>query len=210
MLRPEFVCSLCILSKGSKVYNYVVVNRVIRCTCYITSTSYMYLTWMYLLILFMWQYRYMIWWGQNMSGHLVRLVLYAMYMYVYILFVRSNLSCVVRSEFVCSLCYIFYALELWYLPADVSNNFILIHVHLFFVHEFCCDYNIIVYWIKSDIHVLVLVCPYFVLDSVLYILCYIVLFCFCKANNFSGDGVSYFPTNSAVALWPFLVATPFV
>jgi hypothetical protein len=35
MLRPEFVCSLCILSKGSEVYNYVVVDRVIRCTCYI-------------------------------------------------------------------------------------------------------------------------------------------------------------------------------
>jgi len=68
--------------------------------------------------------------------------------------------------------------------------------------------QIIVYWIKSDIHVLI--CPYFVLNSVLYILCYIVLFCFCKANNFSGDGVSYFPTSSAVVLWPFLVATPFV
>jgi len=36
------------------------------------------------------------------------------------------------------------------------------------------------------------------------------LFCFCKANNFSGDGVSHFSTSSAVALWPFLVATPFV
>ena len=47
-----------------------------------------------------------------MSGHLVILVLYAMYIYVYILFVRSNLSCIVRSEFVCSLCYIFHALEL--------------------------------------------------------------------------------------------------
>jgi hypothetical protein len=35
MLRPEFVCSLCILSKGSEVYNYVVVDRVIRCTCYL-------------------------------------------------------------------------------------------------------------------------------------------------------------------------------
>jgi hypothetical protein len=36
------------------------------------------------------------------------------------------------------------------------------------------------------------------------------LFCFCKANNFSGDGVSHFSTSSAVALWPFLVASPFV
>jgi hypothetical protein len=72
MLRPEFVCSLCILSKGSEVYNYVVVDSVFRCTCYIyhltctwheciyqhilhvpdmnvfINTSYMNLTWMYL------------------------------------------------------------------------------------------------------------------------------------------------------------------
>ena len=90
-----------------------------------TNTSYMYLTWMYLLILFMWHYRYMIWWGENMSGHLVILVLYAMYIYVYILFVRSNVSCVVRSDIVCSLCYIFHSLGLWYLHADVSNNLFL-------------------------------------------------------------------------------------
>jgi hypothetical protein len=37
-------------------------------------------------------------------------------------YVRSHVSCVVRSEIVCSLCYIFHALGLWYLPADVSNN----------------------------------------------------------------------------------------
>ena len=35
MLRPEFVSSLCMLSKGSEVYNYVVVDSVIRCTCYV-------------------------------------------------------------------------------------------------------------------------------------------------------------------------------
>jgi len=43
--------------------------------------------------------------------------------------------------------------------------------------------------------------------SVLYLLCDIV---YLKANNFSGVGVSHFSTSSAVALWPFLVATPFV
>ena len=187
MLRPEFVCSLCILSKGSKVYNYVVVNRVIRCTCYITSTSYMYLTWMYLLILFMWQYRYMIWWGQNMSGHLVILVLYAMYMYVYILFVRSNLSCVVRSEFVCSLCYIFHALELWYLPADVSNNFILIHVHLgFFVHEFCCDYKLLFIGLRvTYMYSFVLT-----LFSTQYYIYFAILFCFVFAKQTTSLGMA--------------------
>ena len=46
------------------------------------------------------------------------------------------------------------------------------YIHLFIVHEFCCDYNIIVCWVKSDIYVLVLICPYLVLDSVLYLLCY--------------------------------------
>ena len=120
-----------------------------------------------------------------MSGHLVILVLYAMYMYVYILFVRSNLSCVVRSEFVCSLCYIFHALELWYLPADVSNNFILIHVHLFFVHEFCCDYNIIVYWIKSDIHVLVLT-----LFPTQYYIYFAILFCFVFVKQTTSLGMA--------------------
>ena len=53
-----------------------------------------------------------------------------------------------------------------------------IPIHLFIVHEFCCDYNIIVCCVKSDIHVLVLICPYLVLDSVLYILFYIVFVLF--------------------------------
>jgi hypothetical protein len=81
----------------------------------------MYLTWMYLLILFMWQYRYMI----LMRSEYVYSSCYTCTICNVHVYVRLNVSCVVRWEIVCSLCYIFHALGLWYLPADVSNNLFL-------------------------------------------------------------------------------------
>ena len=121
-----------------------------------------------------------------MSGHLVRLVLYAMYMYVYILFVRSNLSCVVRSEFVCSLCYIFYALGLLYLPADVSNNLLLSICLL------CMNFVVITTLLFIGLRVTYMYLYSFVLTlfSTQYYIYFAILFCFVFAKQTTSLGMA--------------------
>jgi hypothetical protein len=154
-----------------------------------TSTSYMYLTWMYLLILFMWQYRYMI---------------------------------LLKSEYVWSSCYTCTICNVHHRPLVFLAGLLLVKEYATCVvshwiwdigdkpeHDPLNNNNYIYIFrnIKTLKYAFVLT-----LFSIQYYIYFFILFLFCfyKANNFSGDGVSHFPTSSAVALWPFLVATPFV
>ena len=123
-------------------------------------------------------------------------------------YVRSNLPCVVRSDIVCSLCYIFHPLGLLYLPADVSNNLFLS------IRLLCMNFVVIPTLLFVGLRVTYVYLYSFVLTlfSIQYYIYFVILFLFCfyEANNFSGVGVSHFSTSSAVTLWLFLVATPFV
>ena len=178
MLRPEFVCSLCILSKGSEVYNYVVVDRVIRCTCYI----YQHILHVPSMNVFTHSFYVTI---QVYDYDEIRICLFILlYLYYMQCTCICKIQCVFCSEVRNCLLTLLHISFTWVmiLTCWCLKQFILIH--LFIVHEFCCDYNIIVCCgVKSDIHVLVLICPYLVLDSVLYLLCYIVFALFLKSKQ---------------------------